>query len=265
MNDLRSILARALELERALSVRPDDDQPAAARDRQTWATQRLKSSVTRPLQDAVTRLDAEPAATAPTDPSHADGDSTAAPSITEQISQLAGDTTVLSARAGLPTEIMEATAALQDLACHFAEGPNGEAETIARFKALQSGLSSSIRAQVNGPYLVTNAETLTNWLGERLPLCPQTALCRCGRSTIKPICDGTHAAIHFTDGKDPKRVPDRRDTYVGQQVAVLDNRGTCAHSGFCSDRLASVFHVGREPFVTPSGGRMAEIIRAVRA
>ena len=112
---------------------------------------------------------------------------------------------------------------------------------------------------------MTNAETLTNWLAEGLPLHPQIALCRCGRSTIKPICDGTHATIHFTDGKDPKRVPDRRDTYVGQQVTVLDNRGTCAHSGFCSDRLASVFHVGQEPFVTPSGGRMDEIIRAVRA
>src|SRR5262249_61822290 len=52
---------------------------------------------------------------------------------------------------------------------------------------------------------------------------------------------------------------------IGQQVPVLDNRGTCAHSGFCTDRLASVFHVGKEPFVTPSGGRMDEIIRAVRS
>jgi CDGSH-type Zn-finger protein/truncated hemoglobin YjbI len=267
LNDVRSILARALELQRSLSVRPDRDQPVAARDRQALAAQRLKNSVTRPLQNAVTRFDAEPAAAAATDPSRAHGEkaSTAAPSISEQISQLASDATILSARAGLPTEVMEATAALQDLACHFAEGPDGEADTIARFKALQSALPTGIRAQVNGPYLVTNAETLTNWLGERLPLRPQTALCRCGRSTIKPICDGTHAAIHFTDGKDPKRVPNRRDTYVGQQVTVLDNRGTCAHSGFCTDRLASVFHVGQEPFVTPSGGRMDEIIRAVRA
>ena len=45
---------------------------------------------------------------------------------------------------------------------------------------------------------------------------------------------------------------------------VLDNRGLCQHSGLCTDRLASVFHLGREPFVSPSGGRMDEIIRAVR-
>jgi truncated hemoglobin YjbI/uncharacterized Fe-S cluster protein YjdI len=52
--------------------------------------------------------------------------------------------------------------------------------------------------------------------------------------------------------------------YVGQQVTILDNRGTCQHSGYCTDRLATVFHQGTEPFVTPSGGRMDEIIRAVR-
>jgi uncharacterized Fe-S cluster protein YjdI/truncated hemoglobin YjbI len=82
---------------------------------------------------------------------------------------------------------------------------------------------------------------------------------------MKPLCDGSQARIGFTDGKDPKRVADRLDTYRGQQVTILDNRGICAHSGFCTDRLASVFHLGEEPFVSPSGGRMDDIVRAVRA
>ena len=215
----------------------------------------------------MTHLDPERLATAPSDLTRAreeDG-STRMPSIAEQIWQLASDATNLSAQAGLPTEVMEATAALQDLACQVAEGPTGEAETIARLKALQTHLPVGIRAQVNGPYLVTNVETLRNWLGQRLPLRPQTALCRCGGSTIKPFCDGTHAATHFTDGKDPQRVPDGRDTYIGQQVTVLDNRGTCAHSGFCTDRVPTVFRQGQEPFVAPSGARLDDIVRAIRA
>ena len=100
-------------------------------------------------------------------------------------------------------------------------------------------------------------------LGQPLPVPPQVALCRCGGSARKPFCDGSHAN-GFTDGKDPNRVPDRRDTYQGEQVTIFDNRGICQHSGLCTDRLSTVFRASQEPFVAPSGGRMDEIIRAVR-
>ena len=68
----------------------------------------------------------------------------------------------------------------------------------------------------------------------------------------------------FSGEKDPSRVPDQRDSYPGQQVTVFDNRGICQHSGLCTDRLPTVFRTGAEPFVAPSGGRLDEIIRAVR-
>jgi truncated hemoglobin YjbI/CDGSH-type Zn-finger protein/uncharacterized Fe-S cluster protein YjdI len=71
--------------------------------------------------------------------------------------------------------------------------------------------------------------------------------------------------VGFTDRKDPNRVPDRLDTYVGLQVTVEDNRGTCAHSGFCTDRLPTVFRREPDAFVAPSGGRMDEIVRAVQS
>jgi CDGSH-type Zn-finger protein len=89
-------------------------------------------------------------------------------------------------------------------------------------------------------------------------------LCRCGASAIKPYCDGSHASAAFSGAKDPNRVPDRRDTYVGEQLTVFDNRGLCQHSGYCTDRLNTVFRAATEPFVAPSGGRMDEIVRAVR-
>ncbi len=185
----------------------------------------------------------------------------------EWLWQMATAATTLCITPGLPSEIQEATAALQDLACQFApaDGPRGVVAKIATLKQIQVALSGGIQSSVNGPYLVTNVDTLKTWLGESIPTRPQMALCRCGGSAIKPFCDGTHARIDFTTQKDPKRVPDHRDTYVGTAVTVFDNRGICAHSGFCTDRLSSVFHVSQEPFVSPSGARMDEIIRAVRS
>jgi CDGSH-type Zn-finger protein/truncated hemoglobin YjbI len=160
---------------------------------------------------------------------------------------------------------MEATAALQDLALELspADGPNGRASRLEELGKLESGCGAGIRCAHDGPYLVTHAEHVRNWLGEEIPTRPEMALCRCGESALKPLCDGACARVGFSDEKDPKRVPDRRDTYDGEALTVYDNRGICQHSGFCSDRLANVFHT-EGTFVTPSGGRMDEIIRAVR-
>jgi CDGSH-type Zn-finger protein len=122
----------------------------------------------------------------------------------------------------------------------------------------------TVTVVAGGPLVATDVPGLTDHLGCPLAAGPVVALCRCGRSATKPECDASCRRVGFDDAKDPNRVPDRQDTYVGQQVTVLDNRGICQHSGLCTDRLATVFHSGSEPFVTPSGGRMDEIIRAVR-
>ena len=142
--------------------------------------------------------------------------------------------------------------------------PPEAAERLAWLRELQAGLPATIQAAANGPYLVTNVARVVNHLGEELPLPPQLALCRCGESSRKPFCDGSHADNGFTEAKDPGRVPDRRDPYEGQQVTIFDNRGLCQHSGLCTDRLAGVFRAGKEQFVAPNGGRMDEIIMTVR-
>jgi CDGSH-type Zn-finger protein len=56
-----------------------------------------------------------------------------------------------------------------------------------------------IKARHNGPYLVTGPVTLTDADGNEYPLEAgrNTALCRCGGSTTKPFCDGTHSTIGF--------------------------------------------------------------------
>ncbi|MDQ2759811.1 MAG: CDGSH iron-sulfur domain-containing protein [Actinomycetota bacterium] len=264
--------ARELEAGLAGELATREVSPVEQSQRQ-YATERLRRSVIRPLEEALERIGpgvvrahqaGAPQAGAPP----VDVDAVAvdiggrAASLDERLWQLARDATRIRLVPGLASEVQEATAALQDLACQVASAEADE--RMAELRAIQAELPPGIRSQANGPYLVTNAEGFTNWLGERMPAPPQMALCRCGQSAIKPLCDGTHAGIAFSTEKDARRVPDRRDTYVGQQVTILDNRGTCQHSGLCTDRLASAFHLGEEPFVTPSGGRMDELIRAVR-
>jgi CDGSH-type Zn-finger protein/truncated hemoglobin YjbI len=127
-----------------------------------------------------------------------------------------------------------------------------------------TGLVARLVVAADGPYLATNIPAVRTHLGEQLPVPPQLALCRCGQSAMKPLCDGAHAETGFTGDKHPDRVPDRRDSYRGQQATIFDNRGICQHSGVCTDRLATVFRTDAETFVAPNGGRLDEIMRAVR-
>ena len=219
--------------------------------------ERIRRSVIGPLAEA-TGESAHVGGGEPGEPGDPGGPAGPGERAAELLWSLARDATALRAAHGLPAQLQEATAALQDLATRDAP------ERIAELRALQAPAPAQIQSQHNGPYLVTNVQRLTDWLGEELIARPQMALCRCGKSATKPFCDGSHADSGFTDAKDPNRVDDRRDTYVGQQVTVLDNRGLCQHSGYCTDRLATAFRVGEEPFVAPSGGRMDELIRAVR-
>ena len=58
---------------------------------------------------------------------------------------------------------------------------------------------TTIRLRQNGPYVIDSEDVrVVDWNGveysvERRPV----ALCRCGASTKKPFCDGTHSKIGF--------------------------------------------------------------------
>jgi CDGSH-type Zn-finger protein len=60
-------------------------------------------------------------------------------------------------------------------------------------------MATTIRVRKNGPYLVEGDDVkVVDWEGkeyrfERMPI----ALCRCGGSTNKPFCDGTHSKVGF--------------------------------------------------------------------
>lgn len=55
-----------------------------------------------------------------------------------------------------------------------------------------------ISVQENGPLLVTGGIRITRSDGQAFEIRNRVALCRCGQSSNKPLCDGTHKEIGFT-------------------------------------------------------------------
>ena len=56
----------------------------------------------------------------------------------------------------------------------------------------------TVITRLNGPYLVKGPIRLVDADGKEFTLSGDTiALCRCGHSSNKPFCDGTHGKIGF--------------------------------------------------------------------
>ena len=57
-------------------------------------------------------------------------------------------------------------------------------------------MSVTIKISDNGPLIVQGDFKLIDANGQDVPV-KKAALCRCGGSTMKPFCDGTHSKIGF--------------------------------------------------------------------
>lgn len=68
-----------------------------------------------------------------------------------------------------------------------------------------------IRVRENGPYVVTGNITLVDADGNAYETANpkgNIALCRCGGSTTKPFCDGTHSRTGFQAAERAVRASD---------------------------------------------------------
>jgi CDGSH-type Zn-finger protein len=74
-------------------------------------------------------------------------------------------------------------------------------------------MAVTITVRKDGPYKVEGEFTLVDDEGKPIPI-PQTgkpvALCRCGASSNKPFCDGTHSKIGFKGAEEAAREFDSR-------------------------------------------------------
>jgi CDGSH-type Zn-finger protein len=106
-----------------------------------------------------------------------------------------------------------------------------------------------ITVQPNGPYIVhgplpleyaivaaVDDDAPTTWLaGEPVPTTAKYALCRCGHSSNKPFCDGTHRKVGFDGTETASRAPFEQQAvvYDGPSMQLGDAGALCAGAGFC--------------------------------
>jgi CDGSH-type Zn-finger protein/truncated hemoglobin YjbI len=247
----RDVIVRAERLGGAFEAAAAAERDPARRESLGRVAGRLAASVVRPLSGALASAEGVVAAVPDVDPAL-------------EIDRLAIDATALRVRIGGPAALLEAVAALQDLSCQLAGDEGSRADRRREFADLQAGLGPSVEVGHDGPYLVTNVGLVDDWLGVSLEPTPQIALCRCGASESKPWCDGSHALVGFSGVKAADRVEDREDSYPTRQVTITDNRGLCAHSGFCTDRAPNAFRAHEEPFVAPAGDRLDQLVLAAK-
>jgi hypothetical protein len=189
--DLGALLARAEDFYRTgLAFAPHDDpalsglaamltsayQVARASQEDVRTTARLVNSVLRPLADALPATSSAPQKPQdpqnPQNPQEPLASQEPAPSLWD--TAIAATTLRASLGASAPPGLLEAVAALQDLALR--QVPAGErARLIAEFGRIQRALPPAIMTAKNGPYLVTNVPAVRTPLGETLTLPPQLA------------------------------------------------------------------------------------------
>jgi CDGSH-type Zn-finger protein len=174
-------------------------------------------------------------------------------------------TGLIASQSGMPRQVEEAAAALQELSERFAPRDRRWNATTeeAEFRSATADAPTSLVPLANGPYLATNVGTLRSSKGRRLATHPAMALCRCGASANKPFCDGTHARVGFSSEKNSERTPDGVRDFAGAEITVHYNLLQCAAAERCSQRLAAVFRKGEEPWIQPDRAAPDDIMRTI--
>lgn len=119
-----------------------------------------------------------------------------------------------------------------------------------------------ITVSEGGPYLVSGSVPLVGkapiiaeddvpvgWKpGAEIDTKDRYALCRCGSSSNKPFCDGTHARTEWdhADGAPDGSYAERAESYGGEGIEVLDDRPICAHAGFCGNKVTNVWKMAQK-------------------
>ncbi|MCQ0091090.1 CDGSH iron-sulfur domain-containing protein [Roseovarius sp. M141] len=119
----------------------------------------------------------------------------------------------------------------------------------------------------DGPLMVTGVPNLRDGAGNMIDAGEKAALCRCGHSSKKPFCDGSHKAAGFSSTSDRSRIrntPIKYDGNVeGTDVTVHYTPVLCSHAAECVKASRAIFDPSRKPWVIPENGKIADLLAAI--
>lgn len=126
-------------------------------------------------------------------------------------------------------------------------------------------MPNRIEPRPNGPILVSCDEepfpVLHTADGESMPLSGTVALCRCGHSASKPLCDGSHGREGYDS---TNRCEDEGvQTYESAGITVRFNRSICSGAAECVRGLPAVFRSGSEDWIDPSAAPAGDVIGTI--
>ena len=141
-------------------------------------------------------------------------------------------------------------------------------------------IEANIETKEGGPFLVhgfpvrtadyvysEQGEPMTWSFGDAVADGSETvALCRCGGSSDKPFCDGTHAERQWdsADAEQPSERYEararRKETPDGVDYTLLDDTKLCTHAGFCGTERTTVWRMLPETTDTETLGMVMRMV-----
>jgi CDGSH-type Zn-finger protein len=154
---------------------------------------------------------------------------------------------------------------LRDRAQDLVRAPSGDGATnagplfeyVEEPEAVAANEAVSISVRRNGPYVVEGRAPLVRkskvmsefdesmvWRrGSTVPADSPYRLCRCGQSSHKPFCDGTHARVGFDGTETAPSQPseERRQRFPSPAITLTDDQSLCISAAFCHSRTTDVW------------------------
>jgi len=112
-------------------------------------------------------------------------------------------------------------------------------------------MGSKIKCLKDGPLFVQGDCPLIGTDGNKIENTGKVALCRCGHSSMKPLCDGAHAEAGFNDENESDPSKNKKRAYKGKKITVFYNRELCTHAARCVAGSPDVFNPKENPWIRP--------------